>query len=128
MVGDGFQSAGDLILAQVDVHHHGEAQGDGAGAGGDHHGVNGTEGVHEGRHTLLGVFQQTGQVAGLHVAENQGRTDGHGDNVNNGGHVMAQRNDTQLQAHLHAALGALLDAVAHQEGHDALGLVVLHHA
>ena len=41
---------------------------------------------------------------------------------------MAQRNDTQLQAHLHAALGTLLDAVAHQEGQDALGLVVLHHA
>ena len=39
---------------------------------------------------------------------------------------MAQRNNTELQAHLHA-LGHLLDAVAHQEGHDTLGLVVLDH-
>ena len=40
---------------------------------------------------------------------------------------MAQGDDTELQAHLHAALGALLDDIAHQEGHNALGLVVLDH-
>ena len=47
--------------------------------------------------------------------------------MDDGGHVMSQRNDTQLQTHLDAALGALLDDVAHHEGHDALALVVLDH-
>jgi len=123
----GLQRAGHLILAQVDVHHHGEAQRDGAGTGGDHHAVDGAEGVDEGGHALLGIGQQAGQVAGLHVAEDQRRADGHGDNVDDGGHVMTQRDHAELKTHLHAALGALLDDVAHHEGHDALALVVLDH-
>ena len=40
---------------------------------------------------------------------------------------MAQGNNTKLQAHLDAAYRALLDDVAHQEGQDTLGLVVLDH-
>ena len=127
VVAHGLQSAGNLVFAQVDVHHHREAQGDGAGTGGDHHGVNGAKGVHEGGNTVLGVVQQARQVAGLNVAEDQSGTDGNGDNVDDGGHVMAQGDDTELQAHLHTGLSALLDDIAHQEGHDALGLVVLNH-
>ena len=127
MVAYGLQSAGNLILAQIDVHDHGEAQSDGARTGGNHHGVNGAEGIDEGGNTVLGVVQQSGQIAGLNVAENQCGTDGHGNNMDDGGHVMSQRNDTQLQTHLDAALGALLDDVAHHEGHDALALVVLDH-
>ena len=127
MVAYGLQSAGNLILAQIDVHDHGEAQSDGARTGGNHHGVNGAEGIDEGGNTVLGVVQQTGQIAGLNVAENQCGTDGYGNNMDDGGHVMSQRNDTQLQTHLDAALGALLDDVAHHEGHDALALVVLDH-
>ena len=127
VVAYGLQSAGNLILAQIDVHDHGEAQSDGARTGGNHHGVNGAEGIDEGGNTVLGVVQQTGQIAGLNVAENQSGTDSHGNNMDDGGHVMSQRNDTQLQTHLDAALGALLDDVAHHEGHDALGLIVLDH-
>ena len=96
VVAYGLQSAGNLILAQIDVHNHGEAQSDGARTGGNHHGVNGAEGVDEGGNTVLGVVQQTGQIAGLNVAENQSGTDGHGDDMDDGGHVMSQRNDTQL--------------------------------
>ena len=40
---------------------------------------------------------------------------------------MTQGDHTELQAHLHAAFGALLDAVAYHKGHNALGLVVLDH-
>ena len=127
VIGNGFQRAGYLVLAQVDIHDHREAQSNGTGTGGDHHRVNGTEGVHKGRHTLLGVLQQLCQIAGLHIAEDQSGTDGHGDHMDHGGDIVAQRNDTQLQAHLHAALGALLNAVAHHKGHNALGLVVLDH-
>ena len=38
---------------------------------------------------------------------------------------MAQGDHPELQAHLDAALGTLLNAVAHHEGHNALGLVIL---
>ena len=40
---------------------------------------------------------------------------------------MTQRDDTEFQTHLHTAGRALLNDIAHQEGHDALGLVVLDH-
>ena len=45
--------------------------------------------------------------------------------MDDGGHVMAQRDDTQLEAHLDALLSALFDDVADHEGHDALGLIAL---
>ena len=121
------QSAGNLEVADVLVHDDGEAQGDGAGAGGDHHLVEGPEGVDKGGDTLLGVLQQARQVAGLDVAEDQGRPDGHGDHVDDAGDVVAQGHHTELQAHLHALGQGLLDAVADHEGEDALGLVVLDH-
>ena len=38
---------------------------------------------------------------------------------------MAQGHNTELEAHADALVRALLDDVAHQEGQDALGLVVL---
>ena len=47
--------------------------------------------------------------------------------MDHGGHVVAQRHHAELQAQLHAALDALLDDVADQEGQYALGLVVLDH-
>ena len=127
VVAHGFQRTGHLVLAQVNVHHHREAQGNGTGTGRHHNGIDGTEGIDKGGHTVLGVVQQASQVTGLDVAENQSGTDCHGDNVNHGGDIMTQRNDTQLQTHLHAAIGALLDAVTHHKGHDALGLIVLDH-
>ena len=43
------------------------------------------------------------------------------------GHVVAQRHHAELEAQLHAALGRLLDHVAHQEGQQTLGLIVLDH-
>ena len=81
----------------------------------------------EGRDTLLGVGQQALEIAGLDVAEDQGSTDGHGDHMDDGGHVMAQGHHAELQTHLDALLGGLLDAVANHKGHDALGLVILDH-
>ena len=125
VIEDGLQGAGHLVFAQVDVHHHGEAQGDGAGAGGDNHGIDLTKGVHKGGHAVLGVVQERGQVAGLDVAEDQRGADGHGDHVDHGGHIVSQGHHAHFKTHLHAAFGALLDDVAHQEGHDALGLIVL---
>ena len=61
-------SAGAGAIAQVDIHDDGEAQSDGAGTGGDNNGINGAEGVDEGGDAVLGVVQQSAQVAGLHVA------------------------------------------------------------
>ena len=123
----GLQRAGDLEVADVLVHDHREAQGDGARACGDHHGVQSAEGVDEGGDAVLGVFEEARQVAGLDVAENEGGADGHGDHMNNAGHVMAQGHHAKLQAHLHALLQGLLDALADHKGEDALGLVILDH-
>ena len=114
-----------LHVAQILVRDDGEAQGDGAGAGGDHHLVQRPEGVDEGGNAVLGVGQQAAEVAGLDVAEDQGGADGHGDHVDDGGDVVAQRHHPQLQTHLHALVQGLLDAVADHEGHDALGLIIL---
>ena len=127
VVGDGLQRAGHRKVADVLVHHHREAEGDGARPGGDDHLVQGAKGVHEGGYAFLGVIQQPGQVAGIVGAEDQRRADGDGDHVDHGGHVVAQGHHAEFQAQLHAGLGALLDDVADQEGHDALGLVVLDH-
>ena len=38
---------------------------------------------------------------------------------------MAQRHNAEFQTHFHAALGTLLDHVADEECHNALGLIVL---
>ena len=116
----GFQRAGDLILAEVDVDDDREAQGDGACARGDDDIVDRAERIDERRDALLRVLQQAGQVAGLDIAEDQGRADGDGDGVDDGGDVMAERHDAQLEAHLHAALGALVENAADEEGQDAL--------
>ena len=125
MIGAGFQRARNLIFAEVDIDHDREAQRDGAGTGGNDDIVDGTEGVDERGNALLGVFQQAGQIARLYVAEDQRRTDGDGDDMDDGSHIMAQRDDTQFKAHLDARFRALLDDIADHEGHDALGLIVL---
>ena len=127
VVQDGLQGAGDLEIADVLVHDHGEAQGDGPRSGGDRHGVQRAEGVDEGGDPLLGVGQQTCQIAGLDVAEDEGGADGHGDYMDDAGDVVAQGHHPELQTHLHALLQGLLDAAADHEGEDALGLVVLDH-
>ena len=38
---------------------------------------------------------------------------------------MPQRDDTQFQPHLYAALNTLIDNAAYQESHDTLALVIL---
>src|SRR5699024_10318529 len=68
----------------------GEAQGDGAGAAGHDHVVQGLKGVDKGGHPLHGVFHQASGVAGGDVAEDQGGPESHGDHVNHRGHVPAQ--------------------------------------
>ena len=128
MVTDRLQCTGNLVLAQINVHHHGEAQCDGAGTGRYHHSVNGTEGVDKCRNTFLGISQQASQIAGFHITENQSCTDGNGNNMDHRSHIMAQRNDAEFQTHFHAAFGTLLDNIAYHEGHNALGLVILYHA
>ena len=120
----GLQGAGDLILAQVNIHDHREAQSDSARTSGNDNGIDGAEGIDESGDSVLGVFQQAGQIAGLHITEDQSSADGNGDHMDDGGHIMAQGDDAEFQTHLDT-LGHLLDAVADQEGHDALGLVIL---
>ena len=120
-----FQRARNLIFAEVNVDHDREAQRNGACARGDDDIVDRAEGVDEGGNTLFGVGKQPCKIARLHVAEDQRRTDGNGDDVDDCRNVMTQRDDAQLQTHLDACVGALLDHIADQEGHDALGLVVL---
>ena len=125
MVADGLQRTGHLILAQINVHDDREAQSNRARARGNDHVVDGAEGVDKGGNSRLGVGQQSCQIAGLHIAEDQRRTDGDGDDMDDTRHVVTQRDDTELQTHLHTAFGALLDDIADHKGHDALGLVVL---
>ena len=125
MISAGFERARNLIFAEVDVDHDREAQRDCACAGGDDDRIDVAEGIDERGDALLRVGQQPGQIARLHIAEDQRRADGDGDDVDNGGDVMAQRDDAQLETHLDALLGALLDDVADHEGHDALGLIAL---
>lgn len=125
VISAGFERARNLIFAEVDVDHDREAQRDCACAGGDDDRIDVAEGIDERGDALLRVGQQPGQIARLHIAEDQRRADGDGDDVDNGGDVMAQRDDAQLETHLDALLGALLDDVADHEGHDALGLIAL---
>ena len=125
MVQTALQRARNLIFAEVNVDHDREAQRNGACARGDDDIVDRAEGVDEGGNTLFGVGKQPCKIARLHVAEDQRRTDGNGDDVDDCRNVMTQRDDAQLQTHLDACVGALLDHIADQEGHDALGLVVL---
>ena len=127
VVGDRLQRAGDLHVAQLLVRDDGETQGNGARAGGDHHFIQWAEGVDEGGDALLGVGQQGAQVAGLDIAEDEGGADSHGDNMDHGGDVVAQGHHAHLQAHLHALLQGLLNAVADHKRQNPLGLVVLHH-
>ena len=104
----------------------GEAQGNGTGAAGHDDVVQRLEGVDEGGHTVHGVLHQAAGVAGGHVAEDQGGTEGHGHHMDDGGHVLAQGYDADIVAGLVALFGQLIDDTAHQGHQDALALVALH--
>jgi len=119
------QRARNLIFAKVNVDHDREAQCDRARACGDDDIVDRTERIDERGNTLFRVGKKARQIARLHIAEDQSRADGDGHNVDDSRHVMAQRDDAELKAHLHTGVCALLDDVADQEGHNALRLVVL---
>ena len=121
-----FQCTGNLIFAQIYVHHHREAQCDCACTGGNNHLIQRAKGIDECRNTVLCVLQQAAQITGLYIAENQCRTNSNGHNVDHRGHIVTQRNYTQFQTHFDADLDALLDHVAHQEGHNTLGLIILY--
>ena len=125
MVGAGLQCARNLIFAEVDIDHDREAQRDCACTRGNDDIVDRTEGIDERGNALLGVLEQARQIARLHVAEDQRGTDGDGDDMDDGGHIMAQRDDAELKAHLDARFRALFNDFADHEGHDALGLIVL---
>ena len=125
VVGDGLQRARNGQIADGLIHHHREAQRDCARTGGNHDLIQRAEGVDEGRNALLGVGKQRRKIARGHAAEDQRRADGDGHDVDDCGHIVAQRHHAELQAHLHAALNRLIDHVADQEGEQALGLVVL---
>ena len=116
---------GTWFSRQINVHDDREAQCNGPRARGDDHGVDGAEGIDKCRDAFLRVGQQTGQVARLHIAEDQRRPDGDGDDMDDRRDIVPQGHDAELQAHLDAALGALVDDLADQEGQNALGLVVL---
>ena len=120
------QSARNLILSQVDVYNYRESKSDGSCSCGYHYLVDRAEGVDEGGNSLLCISQQSRQIARRQVAEDQRRADSHRHHMDDRGHVMAQRDDTKVKAHLYAALRALLDYVAYHKGHDALALVILH--
>ena len=125
VVSAGLQCARNLIFAEVDIDHDREAQRDRACARGNDDIVDRTEGIDERGNALLGVLEQASQIARLHVAEDQRGTDGDGDDMDDGGHIMAQRDDAELKAHLDARFRALFNDFADHEGHDALGLIVL---
>ena len=74
-----FWEENDIFRKSIKLREGGETQGDGAGTGGNNNGIDGTEGVDESGNSVLGVIQQTGQIAGLNVAEDQSGTDCHGD-------------------------------------------------
>ena len=103
----------------------GEAQSNGAGAAGNDHIVQRSEGVDESGHTLHGVLHQTGSVTGLDVAEDQSGTDGHGDNMDDGGDILAQGDDADVVAGLVLLLLELIDDAAHQSDQHALALIAL---
>ena len=125
VVGDADQRAGDLILAEVHVDDDGEAERDRAGAGGYDDLVERAEGVDEGGDALLGVVEELTEVARRDGAEDERRADGDGDDVDDGGYVVAQRHDAVVETHLDALGGGLIDDVADEEGQQALVLVVL---
>ena len=91
VVGDGLQCAGDLEIADILVHNHGEAQRNGSGTGGDHHFAQCAEGVDVGGYTFLCIGQQSGQVAGLDIAEDQRCADCHRHYMDDAGYIVAQR-------------------------------------
>lgn len=91
----------------------------------DDDGVDGAKCIDKCRDAFLRIGQQTGQVARLDIAEDQRRPDGDGDDMDDRRDIMPQGHDTQLQAHLDAARGTLVDDLADEECQNALGLVVL---
>ena len=116
---------GTWFSAQINIHDDREAQCNGPRARRDDDGVDGAECIDKCRDAFLRIGQQTGQVARLDIAEDQRRPDGDGDDMDDRRDIMPQGHDTQLQAHLDAARGTLVDDLADEECQNALGLVVL---
>ena len=103
----------------------GEAKADSAGAVGDDLIGQGLVSVDKRLDAVHGVLGQRGEVAGGHVTEDQRGTDGHGDNVDNGLHFVAQRHHADVLAQLHAGVEAVLDGVAGEGDQNTLCLIGL---
>ena len=121
----GFQRAGHLHIAQIDIRDHREAQRDRARARRNDHFVQRAEGIHERRNAFLGILEQTRQIAGLYAAEDQRRANRHGYDVDYAGHIVSQRHYAKFQTQLYARFDRLIDAIADQEREQTLGLVIL---
>ena len=61
------------------------------------------------------TLQQIAELAGFNTAKDQRRTDCNSYNMDNGSYVMAQRYHAELEAHLYAAFGCLVDHITDQE-------------
>ena len=102
-----------------------EAQLNGAGAAGDGDVVDGLIGVDEGVDAVEGVLVEALDVARLDGAEDHGRAHDQGDDVTDGPDLLADRNDTDGEAHGKTGLDSLLDDAADQEHENTAGLVTL---
>ena len=127
MIGYGFQCAGNLILAQINVYHYREAQCDCAGTCGNNHFVQCAESIYECGNSFLGIRKQSRKVARSYAAEDQCCTDCNGYNVDHGSHVMSQGDDTKLQTHLYAGFCTLLDDISNQKCQNTLALIILYY-
>ena len=103
-----------------------EAEGNGASAAGDDDVVQGLEGVDERGNALHRVLHQAACIARGDVAEDQGRAQRDGDDMDDGGDILAERDDADIVAGLVALLLELVDDAAHEGDEDALALVALH--
>jgi hypothetical protein len=75
---------------------------------------------------FLCIIHQAAEIARLDGAENERRADGDGDDMDDGGDVMAKGNDTEIKAHPDAGCGGLVDHIADEEGQKPFCLVFLH--
>ena len=125
VIGFGFQRARHLHIAQINVRHHREAQRNRARARGDDHLVQRAERIDKRRNALLGVFEQSGQIARLHAAEDQRRANCDGDDVNDARYIATQRHDAEFKPELYARFNRLINAFADQERKQSLRLVIL---
>ena len=127
MIGYRFQSARNLILAQIHIYDNREAKSDGACASGYNDLIQRSESIHKGRNSFLGILQKARQIARRQVSKDQRRADSYGHYMNDRGHIVSQRNYTEIKAQLHTAFRALFNHIANHKGHNALALVIFYH-